>query len=224
MFVHFSAKSSNSKTGPMMVIRQSEDTCAPGCPFNGKGCYGQQGPLYHFVWKKVSAGKLAKSWESVLQAVRNLAPRSLFRMSEVGDLPHKDGEIEEKKLQDLIDASQGKRPICYTHHDVNSEHNRRLIQHANTSGFTINLSANNLKDADKKAALGIAPVAVPIPADPKDWPKTTPEGRPIVVCLHDTKGLTCLECGVCAVASRKAIIGFPAHGSGKRKLEAVLAS
>jgi len=31
----------------------------------------------------------------------------------------------------------------------------------------------------------------------------------------------CATCGICANATRKAIIGFPAHGSGAKRVQAV---
>jgi polyferredoxin len=43
---------------------------------------------------------------------------------------------------------------------------------------------------------------------------TTPQGRPIVVCPAQTiDDKTCADCGLCARADRKIIIGFRAHGT-----------
>ena len=36
--------------------------------------------------------------------------------------------------------------------------------------------------------------------------------------------VTCKTCGLCAIANRKAIIGFPAHGPSKRKASAIAAA
>ena len=224
MHIHFTVSSTNSKTGPMLVTTQSSDTCSDSCPFNGAGCYGQAGGHLLWHWRKVSNGERTKKWEDFLAAIKKQQKGSLWRMSQVGDLPHTDEEIDLDKLQDVIDANRHMKGFTFTHHNTESEHNRKAIEHANDNGFTINLSANNLKDADQKAALNIGPVAVPIPEDPANWPKTTPEGRPIVPCLNPRHGLTCAECGLCAVAKRKSIVGFPAHGSGKRKIEKVISA
>ena len=222
MNIHFTAKSSNSKTGPMLTTIQSSDTCAPGCPFKGHGCYAEFSYL-GILWKRVSKGALVKEWQAFLTAVKKQQKGSLWRMSVAGDLPHDNGDIDEGKLQEIVEANKHMSGFSYSHHEVlNNEHNRDAVKHANDNGFTINLSADNLKDADKKAALGIGPVAVPIAIDPENWPKTTPEGRPIVVCLNTTKDLTCVECGLCAVAKRKSVVGFPAHGTAKRKIEEIV--
>ena len=221
MHIHFTVASSNSKTGPMLVTTQSSDTCALSCPFNGTGCYAHYGPL-KWHWDRVSSGERTKNWEDFLTAVKKQQKGSLWRLSQAGDLPHKDGKISKSKLQDIIDANKHMKGFTYTHHRVTLKHNREAIKHANEHGFTINLSADSLKEADKKAALGIGPVAVPIPSDPDQWPTHTPGGRKIIPCLHDTKQLSCVECGLCAVSGRKSIVGFAAHGSGKKKVEAVI--
>ena len=224
MNIHFTTGSSNSKTGPMLVTTQSSDTCADSCPFNvksgGNGCYAHYGPLaWH--WSKVTSGQRIKNWQEFLTAVKKQQKGSLWRLSQAGDLPGYKGRIDKTKLQDIIDANKSHKGFTFTHKPL-TETNKALIKHANDNGFTINLSADSLSDADKKAALGIGPVAVPIAIDPENWPKTTPEGRPIVVCLNVTKDLTCVECGLCAVAKRKSVVGFPAHGTAKRKIEEII--
>ena len=220
MHIHFTVASGNSKTGPMLVTTQSEDTCPITCPFNGTGCYAQHGPL-KWHWRRVSSGERSKNWQSFLDAIKKQQKGSLWRLSQAGDLPGYQGKIDKNKLQDIIDANKRMKGFTFTHKPM-TKTNKELIKHANENGFTINLSADSLKDADKKAALNIGPVAVPIPSDPGQWPTHTPEGRKISVCLNVTKGLTCLQCGLCAVAKRQSVVGFPAHGTGFRKIEAVI--
>ena len=220
MHIHFTVASGNSKTGPMLVTTQSSDTCPTTCPFSGQGCYAKYGNLRRH-WDKVSSGERAKNWDSFLDAVRMQQKGALWRLSQAGDLPGYQGKIDRNKLEQIIAANKGRRGFTYTHKPL-TKTNKDLIKHANENGFTINLSADSLKDADKKAALNIGPVAVPIAINKEDWPTHTPEGRKIVVCLADTKGLTCTQCGLCAVAGRKSVVGFPAHGSGKKKIEAVI--
>lgn len=81
------------------------------------------------------------------------------------------------------------------------------------AGFTINLSANDPEHADALADLGIAPVAVVLPADSPKRHLRTPAGRPIAVCPAQThKGMTCAECQVCTRRDRVSVVGFIAHG------------
>ena len=61
------------------------------------------------------------------------------------------------------------------------------------------------------ANLGIAPVAVVLPAGASGDIRT-PEGRRVVVCPAEDRGLDCSRCGLCALIDRKGIVGFRAHG------------
>jgi len=46
----------------------------------------------------------------------------------------------------------------------------------------------------------------------------TAGGTKVVPCPHTTgKVSNCLNCGLCQVADREYVIGFPVHGTGKRK-------
>lgn len=218
--ISYTIRSQNAKTGKMLVTSQSKETCPPDCPFNRSGCYGDYGPL-SIHWSKVSEGKRIQKWADFLGAVRDQKPDSLWRMSQVGDLPGKGNRIDARKLRDVIEANRGRRGFTFTHKKLTPT-NRALIAEANANGFTINLSTHSVKEADRKAALGIAPVVMAIPEDPKRWPDRTPNGRPIVICLAETKGLTCKECGLCQVARRRSIVAFPAHGTGKRIAEKAL--
>jgi hypothetical protein len=91
------------------------------------------------------------------------------------------------------------------------------VRHANSWGFTINLSADNAGHADKLANTGAGPVVAVVPID---TPKVshTPAGRLIVVCEAQTREeITCESCGNfepwCSRADRDFIVGFRAHGS-----------
>jgi hypothetical protein len=150
----------------------------------------------------------------------------------MGDLPGAGDAIDPIALSKLVLANKGKRGFTFSHCPVltsraprgNQSHqeralwvvsNRRAIARAVRGGFVINLSADNLEQADTLAALGIAPVTTVVPTDYPDTPTKTPGGRTVIVCLNETKGLTCAECRLCAVADRKSIVGFRAHGQSK---------
>jgi hypothetical protein len=49
-----------------------------------------------------------------------------------------------------------------------------------------------------------------------------PQGRHVAICPATMRNdVQCATCGICANATRKAIIGFPAHGSGAKRVQAV---
>lgn len=82
------------------------------------------------------------------------------------------------------------------------------------------MSADNLDMADEYQRNGL-PTVVILPADaPKVT--TTPQRNKVVRCpANPDRGITCESCGLCAKSKRDYIIGFPAHGTGKAKTEAV---
>lgn len=129
-------------------------------------------------------------------------------------------------LADLVYANRGKRGFTFTH--KTSPRNFDAIRQANLAGFTINLSADTLEEADgfyeassRKSELYFTkagPVAVVLPHDAPDEGNVTPGGRRIVVCPAQTHGMTCVECKLCATPFRKTIIGFRAHGQFKKAI------
>lgn len=221
MNIHLSPISANHKTGPMPVSSSPSITCPSKCPLKDHGCYGEYGPVF-FHWQKVNDGNRGMPWEEFIGVVTDLFPGTLWRHNQVGDLPHDQDEIDEEKAIQLVLANIGKRGFTYTHHDVlHSSHNRKIIRMMNDSGFTVNLSADSIDEADAKARLSIGPVVTMLPKEPP-WPRETPGGRKIVVCLNVSMNITCLQCGLCQVASRRSIVGFPVHGTGWRKAQHIL--
>lgn len=183
------------------------------------------------LWRKVDAGEVGIDWRDFLGAVRRLPKGQLWRHNQAGDLPGEGDAIDAAALADLVKANAGRNGFTYTHKPVSLLHdvprdgvayrNLCAIRDANAGGFTVNLSANDLHDADRLAALNIGPVAVVLPAEQTRATKT-PQGRPVAICpavLSDN--VNCANCGLCANPARKAIIGFPAHGSSKRKASRV---
>lgn len=201
----FVLKSDNRKTGPIPVSMTDETSCPESCPLRGKGCYGASGPL-NWTWKK---SKLTVG--EFLRQVSQLPAGTLWRHNQVGDLPGKGDDIDREALANLVKANAGKRGFTYTHKPPVGE-NRKAIRAANRAGFTVNLSADTLAEADKFAKLAIAPVVVLLPKE-QITPTTTPQGRRVIVCPAVTKGIQCKDCKLCAVASRSIIVGFPAHGA-----------
>ena len=222
--VHFTLVSSNSKTGPIPVSTSSRQWCPDTCPLKAAGCYAKGGPMA-IHWNAVTQGKRGDLWADFVSKVRYLPEGQLWRHNQAGDLPG-DGEVLDlPALGDLIAANQGKRGFTYTHYPVLGDSidrgiNRTAIGFANDNGFTINLSANNLAHADELAALDIAPVVTLLPEDAAGEIRT-PAGRRVVICpATQREGVTCATCQLCQ-RQRSTIVGFPAHGSGKRAATAI---
>ena len=223
---HLTFASSNPCTGPIPVSTTSEDSCPSACPLKGGACYARFNPRgIGGLWKKVSNGKWGGTFSEFLKKIQKLPKGQLVRFNQAGDLPGKDNNIDVQAMRKLIKANVGKRGFTYTHKPILEEKadskrqakiNRDIIAEANAKGFTINLSANNAKEADTLAALNVAPIVTVMPEGFKR-PIKTAGGNTIIPCPEKIgKGLTCATCGLCAIPQRKAIIGFPVHGTGRK--------
>ena len=222
--IKFTRVSGNSKTGPLPTTITSSDSCPTACPLQGNnGCYASYG-MVGLHWRKTDKGEHVTDWQGLCDNIKALLKGQLWRMNVAGDLPHNNQLIDGVALQKLVTANKSKQGFTYTHHNMHLPHNRAVIETANSQGFTINLSANNLQHADELKALNIGPVVTIVPAD---YPKTgiTPDGHAVVTCpatyREDVTCATCATCGICAVTTRRAIIAFPVHGSGKKKAHKV---
>jgi len=218
MQVHLSLKSANVKTGPIPVSTTERDSCPTDCAMRA-GCYAASGPLA-LHWAAVSAGTRGTSWDEFTQAIAALPEGQLWRHNQAGDLPQTGGTVDAVKLGQLVQANQGKRGFTYSHHrDAAS---LAWVKHANAWGFTVNLSANDLTDADALADTGAGPVVVVLPSTQTEN-TTTPAGRKVVVCPATQRDdVSCATCQLCQ-RQRSTIVGFPAHGTKKRVIDIKLA-
>ncbi len=219
---HLSMKSRNEKTGPIPVSTSEKKTCPDTCPLKGGPCYAESGPLRMF-WDKVSDGRAGVLWPAFVEQIAAIKPGALWRHNQSGDLCGDGLHIDREALWDLVAANAGKRGFTYTHYNPALGRNGQAIAEANKGGFTINLSGNDLRHADYLAGFGIGPVTVILPMDAaKNETLKTPQGRKVVPCPATYRDdVTCQTCGLCAIAARDFIIGFPAHGKSKRKAEAI---
>ena len=217
--VHLTLESSNTKTGPIPVSTTSADSCPPTCPLKKAGCYANGGPLA-IHWKEVTEGRRGTGWDSFCNRIAALPEGTIWRHNQAGDLPGKKGVIDRKLLAKLVEANRGRHGFTYTHYPM-TKANREVVLMANQNGFTINLSAHDLEQADRLSALNIAPV-VTLVLDDELEVLETPQGREVFICpaqLDDE--YTCKECGACADPVPGPIIGFRAHGSQRRQANRV---
>lgn len=219
MQVHLSLKSANVKTGPIPVSTTERDSCPTDCAMRAE-CYAASGPLA-LHWAAVSAGTRGTSWGQFCESIAALPDGQLWRHNQAGDLPQIGGTVDAVKLGQLVAANQGKRGFTYSHHrDAAS---LAWIKHANEWGFTVNLSANDLTDADALADTGAGPVVVVLPSTQTENTET-PAGRKVVVCPATQRDdVSCATCQLCQ-RQRSTIVGFPAHGSRHRVINLRLAA
>ena len=219
MQAHITMKSANVKTGPIPVSTTTRDSCPADCAMKSE-CYAASGPLA-LHWAAVSAGQRGTDWPTFTATIAQLPDGQLWRHNQAGDLPVAGGTVDPVKLGQLVAANAGKRGFTYSHHrDAASI---AWIRHANQWGFTVNLSANDLIDADTLADHQAGPVVVVLPST-TTANTVTPAGRPVVICPATQRDdVSCATCQLCQ-RQRSAIVGFPAHGSRHRVINLRLAT
>lgn len=218
--VQFVAKSRNSKMGAIPCTTSDRKTCPKACPLKESGaCYAQAGYYTRLNWDKVDKGERGGNWSALVEKIAGLKPGQVWRHNVAGDLPHIKETIDTEKLGQLMAANVGKKGFTYTHHDMTKPQNRKAVKTANQFGFAINMSANSLDHADHLKGLKIGPVVAIVPED-KKANFFTKAGNKVLICPATVRdGVTCASCKLCARANRETIIGFPAHGSGKSKID-----
>ena len=147
-----------------------------------------------------------------------LPKNQLWRHNVAGDLPGQSDTIDTEAMRKLIEANKGKRGFTYTHYPLTSSNNRKALALANARGFTVNVSCETYQEADSAINYGVAPVVV---LQEIDAPKVsfTPAGNRVITCPATYReGVTCQSCELCYNINRRVIVGFPAHGTSKRKV------
>lgn len=216
---HITPKSANVKTGPIPVTTSTRASCSPSCAFFDNGCYAETGPL-RLHWNAVTADARGVSFDVFCSTLAAMPDDTFWRHNQAGDLPHIGGLIDSGAMHMLIEANIGKRGFTYTHHDIALGDNLELIELANISGFTVNLSANDLDQADEIFNTGL-PICVVLPVL-TDSNLITPDGHKVVICPAQTReDISCATCQLCGRADRNVIIGFISHGTGVKKADAV---
>jgi hypothetical protein len=238
MLVGFMRVSENKKTGPIPTSMTEQSSCPDACPWKeGKLCYPFFSPL-GFQWESLTNGGYYGtqtfrsshpiSWDDFCSKISELPRYQLWRHNTAGDLPGAGDEIDTQALQQLINANRKARAFgfTYTHKPVTSSpkvsewlalRNARAVYACNQSGFTVNVSADSLCEADELYDLAIGPVVVVVETDAPRR-QVTPKGRIVVVCPAEEKGIQCDRCRLCANNDRKAIIAFRAHGTRRNKV------
>jgi hypothetical protein len=225
MNIHLTLKSSNVKTGPIPVTTSSAETCPNACPFKAGGCYAKSGPLA-LHWSKVTIGERGNSLDILSNQIKSFPVGQVWRHNQAGDLPGIGDSIDTADLAKLVSANEGRRGFTYTHKPCEGDSlmeksNRDAVAHANANGFTINLSGNSITHADRLASLNAGPVVAVVPENTPDT-FFTPQGRKGIVCpAQQRDDITCADCQLCQRSNRSVIIGFRAHGTSKRKAEAI---
>jgi len=206
-------QSSNMKTGPIPVTYSQRETCPPSCPHYLDDCYAE-GFHTRMTWDKVPTRGVELA--ALVRFIEAMPEGQIWRHNVAGDISGEGEAVDAVELGQIVAANRGRKGFTYTH--KKSADAIKWARHATEWGFTINLSADDVGEADELAAHGLPVVAIV----PIDTPKhtTTPQGRPVLVCPAQTVNyMTCAVCGLCQKADRRQIIGFRAHGTKAKETD-----
>lgn len=209
-------QSGDRKLGGIPATYSAGSTCPDACALKDQGCYAEFGKL-QFHWRRVPERGLAP--RAFLAEVAALPVGTLWRHNIAGDLAGLGNALDVPALLEVVLANAGRRGFTFTHKPLRSTREAAAVSLANRRGFTINLSADSLEQADARADLGVGPVVVTLPSDAPAKGIVTPAGRTVVVCPAESAGITCARCQLCAKPQRKAIVGFRAHGQWYRRVD-----
>jgi hypothetical protein len=204
-------KSGNPKVGAIPVSYSSARTCPDACQLKGNGCYAEN----HHVARAWADAARFEDWVTFCLRVKMLPSQTLWRHNVAGDLPGEGDRLDTRALRLLVESNIGKRGFTYTHKPLRKA-TVKALQQANAAGFTVNVSADSLDDADKATRAGL-PTVVTLTSDAPQV-SYTPAGRTVIACPAETNDVTCETCQLCANATRKAIVGFRAHGQSKERV------
>lgn len=228
-FIH---TSTNRKTGYMPVSYSPRQTCPDTCPLKNGKCYGESFPVV-LHWNRYSNDK-KDNYDYFIDEIklyRKYNKNNLWRHNVVGDLViDTNNKIHAKKLYQLVKANNKGAVICYTHHhivkdkngkDVLSRYNINRITEAIKEGFTINLSANNIKEAKELKNKTGLPVATVLDVTKNQYKKYSEKQKKdykkelladnVTVCPEQTHQVKCIDCKLCSNYKRDRIIGFLSH-------------
>ena len=222
--VNFTLRSGNPQLGPIpmsstfQVPRYNLMALLEKQYAEATGPLTQRMVLRRFL--RLLATEPGLSWDSFCAAVAQLPTGQVWRHNVQGDLPGDPlcFELDAEPLARLVRANRGKRGFAFTHFHPKVGHNAELIAAANAQGFTINLVADSLTEADELLRWKVAPVVVRVPEDSPPFQRTR-AGNKVVVCPQShRRGVTCATCQLCAQAWNRRqdrdrdIVAFPIPG------------
>jgi hypothetical protein len=213
--------SKNAKTGLVSATYSSQDSCPVSCPLRGAGCYAEQGKA-GITTRRVNQGAaktpLAIAREEAA-AIDTLTGALDLRVHVVGDCKTPAAARLVAAARASHRRKQGRRAWTYTHA-------WREVSRKAWLGESILASCENADQVRQANARGYA-AAIVLEKFASEKAYTTEDGLRIIPCPNQSRGLTCLECGICmnagALFQRGFTVGFEAHGAGKGKIIARIA-
>jgi hypothetical protein len=215
--------SDNAKTGLVSVTHVAQDSCPADCPLRGAGCYAEYGSERFVAWRLKARGRIPGPGEIAREEAR-----AIDRLS--GDRPlrlHVVGDCRTNGAARVVGEAaaryrrRGGRPVwTYTHAW------RRVARASWGDAVSVLASCERPEDAAEamRQEYAAALVVERFQCD------AAYQCGPVKVlpCPNQTRGVQCRDCRLCWDDTRLRdaglVIGFEAHGPGRRRALATLAT
>ncbi len=199
--------SQNTKTGRVRVATyRTQDSCPTTCPLFGNGCYAENRMGRPSPFDTAERGTIIDDYGPLVALLERVGEATV-RFNVSGDYLNDEGEPD----MAYIEATNHARGdvLSYTHAW------RKLNPLWFEPHARPNASCDSLVDVAQARDAGWSTVIVDPGLDYGDMPG-------FVDCLFETKGLQCVDCGLCA-KGRKSTVVFNVHGTRRRKAADALA-
>lgn len=200
----------NRKLGPgAWAVTIGRESCPLSCPFLGRGCYAESGPL-RLTWDRVSRGDartgiVGQGPDTLADAIDAVPRGILLRLGDAGDI-----SFGLTFVPDSIDRAV-RRAI---------QRGVSVIAYSHATGrlpYWVNRSTEG-PHPDEPKGKGWGHPTVRVYASPED----IPDDKRIVRCPAEYADISCDRCRLCAKHWRHSIVAFTAHGTGKRRVREAL--
>jgi hypothetical protein len=223
-YYSFIANSHNKKTGNMVTVSTSSNSCPLSCGLY-KDCYGKSGNT-RIHWSRLD--KTGLNYAELCHLLNGLRKKTKIRFNVVGDLAS-DNDINSDNTP-IIDATKLLKlsnivknrmldMILYTHHSLDEVLNVNVLKIAFSKGLFINISCETIDKAKQALNLGLnACLVMPIDSINK---VLKIDGLTLVRCPAEYNvKIQCVNCMLCAKnrVYKKTVIVFTAHGTSKKRL------
>lgn len=226
--VNFTLRSGNPQLGPIPMSSTFQVPRYNVMALLEKQYAEATGPLTQRMvlrrFQRLLATEPGLSWDEFCDRIASLCYREVWRHNVQGDLPGDPlrFQLDAEPLEQLVRANKNKCGFTFTHYHPKYAENAALLESANRQGFTINLVADSLTEADELLRWKVAPVVVRVPEDSPHYQRTR-AGNQVLLCTQIRRfNVNCASCTLCtqtgfstrhkAHEADRYIVAFPIPG------------
>lgn len=219
-------KSKNEKVGDASATYASIDgSCPKTCAHKDKGCYAQLGNvgIHTIRLNGVNNTRVRQDAREVARSEARQIKAAILAGQDTRPLRlHVAGDCRTvSATKTLSKAVEGWKNKVWTY-----THAWKVVPRQNWGTVSVLASVDRSEDMALALEMGYAPAVVVDhhPENGKAYIRAE-DGIRVIPCPAQTRGITCVKCGLCLSADRlaetRSAISFAAHGSSKRRMTVI---